>query len=423
MESPPGRAQASRLAPAPPGRRDAVRFGSRTHIGRFVSYALFSYLEKALIFLFPLVALYTTGDKTTFNKIEFIFAVAAVSSLFLDGGLRIHLLYAYHQSGQALPTATKILAAFRTLLKCYLGIGILLSITAAIWAHDRLADWLSIEVRALFLATIAFYAVWCRVIDRPAQVFAYSVPVYIVGAGLLWMMSDWGTFDVAVALGIPHLLAVFLLVYPRGSATRSTLIELVQHVRAAIAYGWPVLLSIAVSMGVANAGKIYAYQSLSSDEMFDIAFAQRMALIVQLAHVSFTGYLAKTLFMSDDRNVHTKSFITYFLFLAGAIGFALFAASVMPYLGIAATAPANPTFVVILLYMLLWCFGSYFELYINRHGRNGLILIGTLLSAAVFLGLVFLSDLPILFRIAGAMATSAGIYTLFICICLLRLRN
>ena len=140
-------------------------------VTRFLSYASLSYIEKALIFGFPITVLYLTGDKARYNQIEFIFSAAAVSSLFLDGGLKTYILYAYKQSGQSFEQVTHVSDSFKLLLKVYL---LLLAIAlwgTLLWAPERTLYWVGSATRALFLSMIGFVAVWYRITNTPSKVF------------------------------------------------------------------------------------------------------------------------------------------------------------------------------------------------------------------------------------------------------------
>ena len=150
-------------------------------IHRFLSYAALSYLEKALIFAFPLTVLYLTDDKARYNQIEFIFASAGVCALFLDGGLKTYLLYAYKKGGQSVELVKDIFSSFNLLLTIYFVIVLMVAVGAMFIIHDRLLDVIGSAARALFLSMIGFLAVWYRIADTPSKVFYFSIPVYIAG--------------------------------------------------------------------------------------------------------------------------------------------------------------------------------------------------------------------------------------------------
>jgi len=383
-------------------------------IFRFLTYAGLSYLEKALIFGFPITVLYLTGDKARYNQIEFIFSTAAVSSLFLDGGLKTYLLYAYRQNAQSIGLIKPIFASFKLLLKGYLLLLTMALACSVLWLPVRTLDGIGSAARALFLCMIGFLAVWYRIENAPSKVFFYSIPVYIAGGVLIWLSAGVGDAGFAAALIVPPLCVVALIAFRGLSDTIGSLKVLFFHIGASLRYGWPLLASVLLSMAVANFGKLYAYGMLSEIEMFNFSFAQRMALIVQLGHLAISGYMAKHLFVSEHKRFHQKIFTGYVITLLMATTVAYGAAWFASSLGMTTSSHIDMTFTMIIIYTLFWCIGAYLELYINRANRNILILVGSSLAAGVFLAWIIFTHAPMLNRISFAMALSASTYVVFL---------
>jgi len=400
-----------------------VRSPLWSRVVRFLSYAGLSYIEKALIFGFPITVLYLTGDKARYNQIEFIFSTGAVSSLFLDGGLKIYLMYAYKQSEQSVERIKPIFASYKLLLKGYLFAVAVAFVGTSLWAPERILDWGGASARALFLSMVGFVAVWYRIADKPSRVFILSIPVYIAAGMLIWLLGDISDTGFSIALVVPHLLAVALVAFIGFSVTRGSMRGLFIHIRAALRYGWPILASLLLAMLVANFGKLYAYNFLSEKEMFNFSFSQRMALIIQLGHLAVSGYMAKHLFVSEQRRFHQKTFAVYLITLLIATIVAYSAARFAPYLGFITSVQIDATFTLIIIYTLLWCIGAYLELYVNRVNRNALVLGGAIIAAGVFLAWVIFTRYPMISRIATAMALGAASNVVFLVMSLFIIRR
>ena len=236
-------------------------------------------------------------------------------------------------------------------------------------------------------------------------------------------MGDIGDKGFTIALVVPHLIALALVAFAGFSVTRCNVKTLFGHLGAALRYGWPILASALLAMAVANFGKLYAYGNLSEKEMFNFSFAQRMALIVQLGHLAVSGYMAKHLFVSEQKRFHQKIFAGYVITLLIATLVAYSAAWFAPSLGFISSVQIDMTFTLIIIYTLLWCIGAYLELYVNRANRNILVLGGASLAAGVFLAWLVFTQAPMINRIAIAMALSAATYVVFLVISLFIIRR
>ncbi|WP_326499531.1 hypothetical protein [Methylomicrobium sp. Wu6] len=364
-----------------------------------------------------------TGDKARYNQIEFIFSTAAVSALFLDGGLKTYLLYAYKQSEQSVERIKPIFASYKVLLKGYLFVLAMAFVCMSLWMPERILDWGGATARALFLSMVGFVAVWYRIADKPSRVFILSIPVYVAAGALIWLLGDISDTGFSIALVVPHLLAVALAAFIGFSVGRGNMCALIVHISAALKYGWPILASVLLTMVVANFGKLYAYNYLSEKEMFNFSFSQRMALIIQLGHLAVSGYMAKHLFVSEQRRFHQKTFAVYLITLLMATIVAYSAAWFAPSLGFISSTQIDTTFTLIIIYTLLWCIGGYLELYLNRVNRNSLVLGSAITAAGVFLAWVMFTRYPMISRIATAMALGAASNVMFLIMSLFIIRR
>lgn len=380
----------------------------------FLSYAFLSYGEKGLIFCFPLLLLWLTKNQTAYNSVEYVFALSGVLALFLDGGLRIYLLHAYRQSEHSMEVVRRAFSCLRMLVLIYLCFAIVTWMILWVLSSDFLFEFSNVAARALFLVTVTFLAVFYRIKDNPVQVFYYSIPVYVSGLVILYFASGLpGNQALTVAVMVPHLIAILVVMVFTKNNKAERLSAIKNELRKSLIYSWPVLVSVAVTMMMASFGRIYAYGHLDEQEMFALSFVQRLALVVQLTHVAITGYFAKRLFMSDDRSYHVGMVFKYLVSLLSAAVLSYCLMNLIGRFGIPTPPNVGGLFLIMSIYIILWCFAAYLEIYINRADRNVSILYGTVLSLLVYVGVLYFVDVEILIRFAIAMASSSGFYLLY----------
>lgn len=391
---------------------------------RFLSYAFLSYCEKGLIFCFPLLFLWLTGSQSDYNKVEYVFAVSAILALFLDCGLRIYVMYAYRQGKESMHVVQGLFGCLRFMLKCYLLLAIFVWLILWSVSSIYLHDFSSVAARTLFLVMAAFLAVLYRIKDEPAHIFYFTIPVYLIGLCLLWMMTgSKENQTVTLAIVVPHLVFLFVVIASGEDRGQQKFSDVKEGVINSLSYAWPILLSVALAMLIANAGKIYAYAHLSEQEMFSLSFVQRLALIVQLIHISITGYLAKKLFVSEDPKYHLRTFALYMVALVMACILSFASIYILSCLSVPVPTGISGLFLVVMLYVVCWCIAAYLEIYINRTNRNGNILLGTVLSLCVYCSVLYLSEFDVLMTFAVSMAASSVFYMLFISLSLVRMKN
>lgn len=391
---------------------------------KFLSYALLSYCEKGLIFCFPLLFLWLTKSQSGYNQVEYVFAVSAMLALFLDGGLRIYVLYAYRQGQESMEVVQRLFNCLRVMIKCYLLAALLIWVALWLASSAYLHEFSNVAARSLFLVMAAFLAVLYRIKDDPPRVFYYTIPVYLVGLSLLWLLANAQESQaITLAIAVPHLVSLFVVMASGRRAGEQRFSEVKAGLMSSLAYAWPVLLSVALAMLIANFGKIYAYTHLSEQQMFSLSFVQRLALIVQLAHISITGYLAKKLFVSESLSYHCRTFALYAAALMMACILSFISIYVLDYLSVPVPVGISGLFLVVMLYVVCWCIAAYLEIYLNRANRNGNILIGTVLSMCVYCSVLYLFDSDVLMAFAVSMAASSMFYMLFISLSLVWMKN
>ena len=140
-------------------------------------------------------------------------------------------------------------------------------------------------------------------------------------------------------------------------------------------------------MGLINQfGKLYAYNNLDINEMFDLSLIQRISTIIVLIHASIVGFFTKKLFMSKSLIEHKNIFKLYF--------FTILFTALSIYLFIIASNNINILDIniyllnIFLIGTMIWCYNAYFELYFNRSNKNRYILMISLFAFTAY-GIIF----------------------------------
>lgn len=379
----------------------------RRHTG-LIGYTVLNYFDKLLIFLTPLAVLYLYRDRLLYNEIEYVCSVAAVVVVPLEFGIANSFLFAYRGAEHRDALVERAHAAFLWSFALYVVVAALATGVAAFAGAAWTGIALLTVIRALFLYFIQFYGVYFRVVDRPANVFWFScltnvgtLAIVLALRGrveslrLEWFFATQAVVPLAVA-------AYQLRVVPRAR-----LLAVRAYVAAGVRYAWPISLNILLFMVVSNYGKVYARNWLTEGEMFQISFVQRLALIIQLAHASAVGYLAKAVFVEEGAGSERRLLATYTVMMAIATaGVWVAFAGVNAYSSSVRVALDGVTLSLV-AYTIIWCYGAYFELYLNKINRNKTILAISIVSSALFGGILSVGFASPLARIGVAMAGSS----------------
>jgi hypothetical protein len=372
-----------------------------------LKYAACNYVDKFLTFAVPLLVLYVFRDKSTYNEIEYIYSIAAVISIVIDVGMSTYFFYAYRDASDRERLIMEMESSFLLQFALYAVLGGALAVILAMAGTISGTLYLFVAARALTSMFLAFYTVYYRLVDRPARVFLISISVNvgtviaIVSAGTaLGSVSIWSVFVSQMAL------IVLAVVYFSVRKNKVPVAVLVQMLSKAMRFAWPVMLNLFLFMFVANYGKVYARNFLPSEDMFHISFVQRISLIIQLAHASAVGYLAKRIFVERAGQINPRVILLYSMMIAGGVVMVLSALIVTAYLPVNMSVGLDAVTVLMILYTVVWCYAAFFELYVNRMNKNVFILLFSLVSAAVFVGFLNFGFGSPLINISVAMLVS-----------------
>lgn len=378
----------------------------RSQIG-LIRYAILNYVDKFLTFAIPLVVLYVFKDKAIYNEIEYIYSIAAVAAVVLELGVSNYFLYAYRQADDRDRLVENVKGCLLLQLSIYLSFGVLLVSAAFVYGLDITVTYLYILVRTLYMYFLSFFVIYYRLIDNPSKVFVYSFCVNLTTILLLVAVKIFvGSIDLVYLFLSQMVLLLATFGYYLYHRSQTSLSNLVSYLKQSLAFAWPIILNIFLFMFISNYGKIYARNFLSGDDMFQISFVQRAAIIIQLAHASAVGYLSKRIFIDHKAGINPRVLALYSIMMTASVGLVLFLFLTLNFLRLAITVEINAVTLLIVAYTVAWCYVAYFELYVNRMNKNKYILLFSCVASVVFVTVLLLNLGTPLYTISLGMMVS-----------------
>jgi len=343
-------------------------------------YTAINYVDKALFFILPLLVLELLNDKSTYNTIEYIYSIASIIATFVDGGGRSYYFFAYRNTENR---RGLVIRKFRLFLKI---VGLLL-IILSVWAGvSKLLgyEWLLfsyIGVRAIYIYVSSFLNYHFRLQDKPSKIFKVTLSVSLASILIVLIWYFLGAQLPLYMYFLPmFLMEIAIIVNQKNFKPNEHDYD---YVKKAFKFAWPLLINVILIALVNNYGKIYSYQNLSEQEMFELSFTLRIAFVIHIAHSSVYGFLAKKIYVNDSMSTMVSVIKQYSLFLF--IAFAGAAVLLYGYIMIINDGQMfEIAWVWIFVYTLLWCYLGFFEGFLSKYNKNDKILIFTLISSAFF---------------------------------------
>ncbi len=369
-----------------------------------ISYTVLNYLDKSLTFAIPLVVLYAFRDKALYNEIEYIYSIAAVAAVVIEFGVSNYFLYAYRQAADRDRLVADVRGWFLLQLAAYELLGMALLAIAALAGFDVTLTYLYIFIRTIYTCFLVFFVVYYRLVDRPAKVFAYSITVNTITILLLILAGNvLAGIDLAYLFAGQAALLAATFVYYVTQRSRINLAGLLGYLKQSLAFAWPIILNVFLFMFISNYGKVYARNFLSPEEMFQISFVQRVAIIIWLAHASVVGYLSKRIFIDQKAGINRRVLALYSAMMAASVLLVFAGLVVITVLNLSFTVEINSITNLIVAYTVAWCYVAYFELYINRMNKNRYILLFSAVASVVFVAVLLLNPGVPLYTISLGM--------------------
>lgn len=353
----------------------------------FVGFVVLNYVDKFIVFLLPLVVLYLTKDKGCYNSIEYIYSIANVILPFFLY-ISAYCFYGYKElNGDNLVYIKEYreYSSFTYLVILIIG---LIGVPAITFSPLPIGCFVSllILIRLVYLLYISYYNTYYRLIDKPSRILIYSIVCSLFSV-LLSIIFSLDNNSILVAYFIPQLITVIIFTYPLSDISpKRFLIKYSRYVKKSLAFAWPVIINSTIIAFVMNYGKIYAYNNLSSYDMYNFSYVMRISMIIQMAHASMISFYGKDLYVTG----FSASFYKRYLIVIGAafILTILFLYLFNQFVSFDKLTIDVTTY-LILLYTFVHCCGASIELFYGRVNMNRYVLYMSAVACFLFCVLIF----------------------------------
>ena len=366
-----------------------------------IVFIFLNYLDKGLAFLLPLIVLYICDDKTVYNKIEYVYSIAGIAIVLFNlsnfGGF-----YFYKESGDR----KLFLGLYQKACSIMLLFMVVVMLLAAfVWnILDKQITLLlccCVSARLSYLLFLNNDSVYYRLIDKAYKILLYSIVINVISI-ILVVLFFYLDSDIIAPYFITGLIVPIVLSFRSLSRNSSiTMHEVMSYYKDTFFYAWPIFITTFLGMFVNNFGKIFAFNTMSPDEMYSFSYTLRISLIIQLAHSSIIAYFSKRIFLLG---YSLKLIVGYLLFISSCV-FVCFGALIclnqleVFYINISWST------LVLFLYTYIFCAASFFGDFFSRRNLNILTLYATIIATVVYASMFLLNDNRTLGYVAVAMLT------------------
>ena len=366
-----------------------------------IVFIILNYLDKGLAFLLPLIVLYICDDKTVYNKIEYVYSIAGIAIVLFNlsnfGGF-----YFYKESGDR----KLFLGLYQKACSIMLLFMVVVMLLAAfVWnILDKQITLLlccCVSARLSYLLFLNNDSVYYRLIDKAYKILLYSIVINVISI-ILVVLFFYLDSDIIAPYFITGLIVPIVLSFRSLSRNSSiTMHEVMSYYKDTFFYAWPIFITTFLGMFVNNFGKIFAFNTMSPDEMYSFSYTLRISLIIQLAHSSIIAYFSKRIFLLG---YSLKLIVGYLLFISSCV-FVCFGALIclnqleVFYINISCST------LVLFLYTYIFCAASFFGDFFSRRNLNRLTLYATIIATVVYASMFLLNDNRTLGYVAVAMLT------------------
>ena len=375
------------------------------------AFVILNYVDKFLVFLLPLAVLYISQDRESYNSIEYVYSIANVIAPFFV----FFSSYAFYGYKLSLENDDDgYVGLYRKYSSLIIIILFFIGLTVANFA-PLLVSSLSllisfmILIRFVYLQTINNNNAYYRLIDKPARFLVFTILGSLASVALVYFFH-LDRRCVLIAFFAPQLAISVLCLYTGNGGRSFTIKGFQEYFINSFKYAWPVVVNCTIVAFVMNYGKIYAYNYLSSYEMYNFSYIMRISLVIQMAHASLISFYGKELFV----NGYSKSFFKkYGLVIGSAFVLSVICLYIFN-LFITDKLTIDATTFLILIYTLLYSLGASLEMWYGRKNQNSVILYVSILSCLIFFGLIFIVGVKSLKSLAIYMVVYSLTYLILL---------
>ena len=389
-----------------------------------------SYLDKAIIFLLPLLVLQIFKDQTEYVIIEYIYSATTVIIPLIDFGLSGYFYYAYRNSKNKDKTVLDFKSAFQRLYLILSALCILI-VAVNFFGFEFEKFIIFIVSRLLFILATTFFASYYRLINKPERVLYITLAANIFSLlflfGFFFLKSEftlWLVFIGQIVFSVFYFIYCMVNVFIK-TKHQYDFSQLIQIIKRSVIFSWPTILQVFLMMFIANYGKLSALSLMQINDATLLSVSQRFSMIIFLTHSSLWAFLVKDIYVQNDvLEINKKILIKYLTILTfTAIGVSLVTFSYLFYT-LTSEELQKPVLIVSLIigHTFFSCIFAYLELHYGRENKNIIKLYLAIFGAAVFILLLTFLKINFLERIAIAMFIST-LLSLVVSIFVLYKRN
>lgn len=365
-----------------------------------------------MAFIMPLMVMKVIKKPEIYNSIEYVISLSILLSIFIDLGLKNYLIYFARQLGHKERAILLSISAFKILFGLHV-LAILGVLCSSYFFQDADLYLVSLAIARASALTIIGLSMQTMILSGYS---AFSLVLSLVNwilCGLCFLApSSFSTLGITTLFFTGSFLIVLSSIFFVFIADlKLEMRKSFSHLSESLQWGWPILLSAAAGMAVANVSKIYAFNDLSIEESVAFSFWMRIFSLIQLTHVAVISVLVIQIYDSSHKGILWGNFQRY---INCILVIALFVV-ILPF----CSQIFLPTFPIIgwveivslASYFIFWVIGAYFETYLIKNAKNLLILKASIISFSIYgLGIFFAGPSSML-SLIWIMNASAACYT------------
>jgi hypothetical protein len=378
-----------------------------------INFALFTFLnllEKFLSYVAPLLILKLFNDQNIYNQVELIFSISLLANVFLDFGIKGRFIYEYRFLRKQKNLHLEYLYSYNSLIIFYIAASIIIIIINYLFYYDYLLL-LIFFIRFIYIFLINFYKFFFRFYYNINYYFFLTIPVQIIIIIILTVLYTLQSKLTLIDFFYSQLIVIFAYIFLlyRKKIKYSPAIKTIYTIKKSFIYYWPILISSATSLIVMNFVKIYSFYKFDEFTMTKISFYLRILLVIQLTHVTFSGFFLKKNFSSNAKKINLNLLLSYiFLLILGAGFVVIIFPLVVDFLNLKLRLDA--IFFLFMFYIFLWCLGAYVEQFISKINKNFDLMIAQIIALFVYFFPAFIFQEINIILIACSMCMSSLTY-------------
>ena len=377
------------------------------------SFSILNFSEKILAYLGPLLIIQIFEDQILYNKIELIYSLSLIFNILFDFGFRGYFTYSLRKIKRKKQYTIKILNYFNSLVLIITLVSVLiLSILFNFLNKSEIIIVSLVYFRFAYLYITFFFKVYFRMVSNPFYIFFLSIPVNLFILIFILFSSYFKSSTInlinyflpfVIFLGIYFLYLIFRLKFT------IKFYKTIKFITESLKFYWPIILTSLVSLFIGNFIKIFSFYELTPQDMTKSSLFLRILMIIQLTHASVGSFYLKKNFL-ENKIKFNKKILKIYLGNISIITLLIYLISPMYLNYLKVDFTIDIIFILMSMYIYLWCVASYLEQFLTKFNFNKSLLKYYLLSVIFYFFVLILSNNFNLLNISIAMFFSSLIY-------------